>query len=635
MMPIDLTTMSRRDFLRMAGLAMAGGATATVLSACDRVLPFGNEPDDDAEETPKEMPSLVVCDSRAFSFFTLDPIQAEFIDTAQALEHSMSGLARWRVIDGVVTVTPELAEELVEPKENENGTFTYTYTIAKGAVWSDGKEITADDFVYAWNRAANSRNGSVFRDFFDCIEGYSDASDMRLAVVAEDPRTLSVTLSHNVPYWNDLIAYVPFLPIREDAVGDDYAWATDVKNFIYSGPYVITSFTHGSYEDKQSETVTFEKRDDYLYADSITVRNLRIVYGKSSDEQLQMLQGGDSSDILVSDEETEKVGILDNPSNTLLAMSKDVSGIKRRAVPLLGTEWLMWDMDTRLVPETTNLVGDEYERAQAEIRHAFALMLDRDAVSGTQFGSEPASTIVPPGMGDAGASDFSANAGPSSDYDGYIDTTSGATERNRQQAIEIFKKYYPYDEASGKFSGVPPIKFIGSSDTFAFNCLNKACYKIGITIESELVAYSTLMDAWTSGTYDLSVSNWFADFTDPITFLGLWSTSSVTNRVHLGQGQHANARIYSVDLSPIGEETTISSVTWQESYDLLLNRIIAEKDSTKRFVLLHQAEDLIMSTWAIMPTVYFGSSYIIDEGLTGMEKTPFNKSFFGHVHPVE
>ena len=88
--------------------------------------------------------------------------------------------------------------ELPDPVVNDDGTVTYTYTLVDGLKWSDGKDLTAKDFEFAWKRAASSELGADYGYMFEVIKGYTaDGSDPKaenLAVTAVDNKTLTVTL---------------------------------------------------------------------------------------------------------------------------------------------------------------------------------------------------------------------------------------------------------------------------------------------------------------------------------------------------------------------------------------------------------------------------------------------------------
>lgn len=614
---------------------MAAVAAASALTACNGLWP-GRKPDKEKDDEVSPMPVLVACKNRSISMFVLDPIRSSVVEVSEILAHAMSGLARWRIDNGVVTVTPELAKELVTPEENADGSVTYTYSLVDGATWSDGEEVTADDFVFAWNRAANVANGAPFRDLFNCIQGYSDAPDAQLAVEATDKKTLKVTLTHSLPYWNELLAFTPFLPLRRDFLEgkapDDYAWMTDVEAFLYNGPYSIAEFNRATYESPV-ESLVFKKRPGYMFSDNITVDEIRFVYGKDKKEELALIEASDSSDTILSDSKLTSIHVIDTVGSDLLSQAQGVDGISRRAVPLLGTDWLVWNVNKRLLPDSNGLVGDGYEMAQAEVRRAFSLLIDRNGLVKRYYGYKAASSLVPPGISDAGGADFQSNAGSSTEYTGYWDVSDGSTERNTELAIGLLRKHYQYDEASGKFLDAPPIQLLGFGKNIGplAENLMQSCAQIGIAVSYELLDYESMMERQRNGAFDLSIGNWYADFTDPIAFLSLYATTNAQNTCQLGRGQHEQARIYSVDLSSVGEEATISSATWHETYDMLLERSAIEKDIHKRFALLHKAEDLLMETWAVMPVWHPATAYIVKEGITGLEALPFNWIFYGHA----
>ena len=87
---------------------------------------------------------------------TIDPALNSAVDGATLLIHLFSGLAKWSQDEnGKLTIVPDAAEELTEGVKNDDGTVTYTYKLRDGQKWSDGKDVTAKDFEFAWKRAAS------------------------------------------------------------------------------------------------------------------------------------------------------------------------------------------------------------------------------------------------------------------------------------------------------------------------------------------------------------------------------------------------------------------------------------------------------------------------------------------------
>ena len=76
---------------------------------------------------------------------------------------------------------------------------TYTFKLRDGIKWSDGKDVTAGDFEYAWKRLVDPATAADYSYMLDCvvnaneiIAGEKDASE--LAVKAVDDKTFEVTL---------------------------------------------------------------------------------------------------------------------------------------------------------------------------------------------------------------------------------------------------------------------------------------------------------------------------------------------------------------------------------------------------------------------------------------------------------
>ena len=166
------------------------------------------------EETAKT--SIAVC--LASEPDTIDPALNSAVDGATLIAHLFSGLAKWAQDDsGKLVIVPDAATELVKGVENADGTVTYTYTLRDGLKWSDGKDVTANDFEFAWKRAASEELGADYGYMFEVVDGYNEGN---LNVKALDAKTLQVTLYNAVAYWDELLAFPTYFPVREDVVAN-------------------------------------------------------------------------------------------------------------------------------------------------------------------------------------------------------------------------------------------------------------------------------------------------------------------------------------------------------------------------------------------------------------------------------
>ena len=293
-------------------------------------------------------------------------------------------------------------------------------------------------------------------------------------------------------------------------------------------------------------------------------------------------------------------------------------------------------------PETTAPVADttpvETEpaintaEAEAEIRYALGLLFDRNYIVEEigQAGQVPASSFVAMGMTDADGSEFYKNAGSSDEFDGYYNVAKEAFEANYAEAYAILTKYYEVDE-NGMLTNFPTLTYLyNTSDGHKAigEYLASALAGMGITMNLENQEWNTFLNTRKNGDYSIARNGWLADYNDPICFLDMWTTVSGNNDVQFGKGAHENVAIYDMDLSAYGYDIVVEDGTWAETYDVLIPLIKSCTDNDTRYALMHVAEDILMSTGAIVPLYFYTDIYVIDETVEGMMVNPLGYKYF-------
>ncbi len=548
---------------------------------------------------------------------SLDPALSTTVDGGTMLVHLFSGLAKWtRGADGGYEIVADAATELPEGSVSENGTVTYTYTLRDGLVWSDGEPVTANDFVFAWNRAASVELASDYGYMFDVIDGYSeDDPDAKLNVTAIDDKTLEVVAAGKYPYWNELLAFPVYFPVREDVVSND-TWATDPSTYVCNGAYRMSEWNHNS-------VIKIAKNPDYHDAGDITMDEIDFYLSDDANNMLTNFVNGDWK--LVDDV----------PTNEIVRLKKEYPD-NFKVDGQIGTYYVCWNVNEELLPKSSTLTGVEAEKAREEIRKAISLLFDRNYIveSISQGGEVPASSFVPMGLTDSDGNEFYKNAGTSS-YDGYFDVSEDALSSNYDAAMEVLRKYYTYDEAAGVFTDVPAINYIyNTSDNHKAiaEYIQGALMGIGITVNLENQEWATFLNTRKNGGYTLARNGWIADYNDPICFLDLWVSASGNNDVQYGKGDHASLKNYSLDLTGLGYDTKVENGTWAETYDVLISIIKRCEDVDKRYEMMHMAEDMIMSTGCICPLYFYTDVYMVDEKLQGFFSNPLGYKFFMYSH---
>ena len=542
---------------------------------------------------------------------TLDPALNSAVDGATLIAHLFAGLSTWAQDEnGALVIIPACATELPEAVINEDGTATYTYTLVDGLKWSDGQALTAKDFEYAWKRAASDELGADYGYMFEVAKGYGEGD---LAVEATDDKTLVVTLYNDVAYWNELLAFPTFLPVREDIVANE-AWATDPATYICNGPYTMTRWDHNS-------LITLTKNDNYYLADTIKMDEINFYLSDDANNMLANYQNGDWQ--MIDDVPTNEIATLKEqyPSEFVVGSQ-------------MGTYYVSWNVNAEILPEGCELTGDDAEKARQEIRYALGLLYDRNYIVTEigQAGQQPASSFVALGLTDAnGIDQFYETAGPSDDYAGYWNVSADAYESNWAEALEILKKYYDFDEATQTFTNFPAMDYLYNTSEghkaigeYLANVLSS----VGITMNLVNQEWNTFLNTRKAGDYTIARNGWLADYNDPISFLDMWVSASGNNDCQFGKGDNAAIAIYSIDLTPYGVDVKVENGTWAETYDAVIAAVKACGDKDARYGMMHAAEDLLMSTGAITPLYYYTDIYMIKENVKGFFANPLGYKYY-------
>ena len=307
-----------------------------------------------------------------------------------------------------------------------------------------------------------------------------------------------------------------------------------------------------------------------------------------------------------------------------------------RNVGIMGTYFLGWNINVELLPVGCGLDGAEAEKARAEVRRAFSLLIDRSRIveDVDNSGQDPASGFVSWGINDADGTEFYLNAGHDPAFAGYYDVSPEAAAANRGKAMEILKKYYHYDAATGKFTNFPTIRYLyntGSWNKVVAEFIRDELSSVGIGIELLEVTWSEYQTARAAGDYTVLRQGWVADVNDPGAFLDGWTSFNYDNIVGPGNGAHADIGAYDLDLTPYGVDYKIENGTWSETYDAIISVIRQTKDRDTCYKLMHLAEDLLMETGCACPIYYYTDSYLINPALNGVRSDPRGYKNFSYT----
>jgi peptide/nickel transport system substrate-binding protein/oligopeptide transport system substrate-binding protein len=479
----------------------------------------------------------------------------------------------------------ELTPALGEAEVSEDGTV-YTFKMIESK-WSNGDELTANDFVYSWKRAADPNTGADYSYLYDII-ARDDAGE--LMVEATDDYTLTVTLTNPCPYFLDLTAFPAFFPVPQASVEEadpdgtnPGAWAQEA-GFVSNGAYTLESWAH-------NESMVYVKNENYYDADNVTLDRLELMLSADDTAIYAAYNSGDL-DFVDTVPNDEIQSVMDNDDFYI--------------VENLGTYYVGFNVNSDIFD------GKTPEQA-AKMREAMSLLIDRNYIAENigQTGQVPADSFISPGMADGNGGEFKG------EDDSYYDAeTTGAG--NVEEAVKLLEEagYTMTDNGDGTYGISPALGFEyltndGTGHEQIAQAIQQDLAVVGIEVTIATEDWNVFLEDRKAGNFGVAREGWLADYNDPINMLELFRSDSGNNDMQLG-------------VEPV---SAAAPQNWSE-YDALIDEIRTMSDMEARVEKMHEAEDMLMDTWAVVPLYYYNDIYMQKENVTGVYATVYGMKYF-------
>lgn len=537
---------------RLFSLALAAVLSCSALTGC-------------SGETDTSY-SLSVCVGGIPS--TLDPIYAETPGDQTILTHLYENLMRRSVNpDGTTTLVGGMAKE-VDVDENPDGSATYTFKL-RSAEWSDGRDVEADDFVYAWQRLVDPASQSPFASLLSMVVGYEEAratGDLSLLqVVAKNDSTLVVTLDGNYGWFLTEVCTAPAtVPLRSDVVqslktaaaAKVVATATEENPIIrwWSDPAALV--TNGPYHAVSCDINGLQAQAYPDYYRDIT---------GPTDLTFRFTTSVEDTQALYDSNLVDAVWPLSDPQLEALTTTEGWAPI-----PELCTYSVLFN-------------GNCDTLADPLVRQAMHLVIDRNQLAQlADVTAVPAEGIVPPGV--PGNEEFTFreahSAIPSNDPELYPELCVQANDLLDQAG---------YDSGSNLES----LQYIYVAEDQNAVVANALCSMWSNTLQLQVSPQGvTESEFWAlirSGEYDLAGAHLDALGNDAECFLRTWTSSNPDNFI-----SYENS-----------------------AYDTLLRIIATAEDGVARMGCLHDAEVLLLEDYVIAPLYTLGTDWLLREPYSG------------------
>ena len=407
--------------------------------------------------------------------------------------------------------------------------LTWTFTL-RDAKWSNGDQITAQDFVYSWRRSLTPKTASPYAYLFSGVKNADAISKGKLPVEqlgikALDNKTVEISLEKPIAYFKVLMAYPLFGPQNQKVV-EKYGkkYATNSKYMVYSGPFVIKNWTGTS--DKWS----FQKNPNYWDKKQVKLDKISYKVVSNPNTGYELYQQGKLDMTPLSSQQVKNY--------------KNSSEFKQ--YPYSYVAFLAYNFNA------TNAANKKALNNQ-NIRRALSLALDRKVLTKKVFGD---GSQVPTGFV---ANDLAKNPQTGVDF-----AKEQAVTKTVAYDANLAKKYWRKGLAE---TGLKELTFniLASSDTPTNDALTQYLQsqytKVlpGLKVKVQNIPGKSALERARKGEFDIYVSGWGGDFNDPITFLQIPLTGTSYN-----YGNYSNSEYDRLIAKATNEDANDKLARWND-----------------------------------------------------------------------
>ena len=438
-----------------------------------------------------------------------------------------------------------------------------TWTIhLRDMKWSDGKDVTAQQYVYSIDRTLDKNTGSQYAYLLlgTGIKGAADFNSGKgtadsVGVKATDDHTLVITLDAPCAYFEKILSNRLLTPQRQDLIekqGDK--WGTTADGWVYDGPFNIQSYKNGS-------KVVLTKSNTYWDKKNVKLDKLTFSFIEDPNAIMNSVLNGSI-----------------DGGTALTAAWKDKL-----------TKTGKFNYKRTVMPDTNYYFFNQKDKyfKDVKVRKAFQEAFDpADYVKSVWDNLYQAGYSNVPPCVQIGNDMYRAKVGsdvlpkkPSDDPKQLlVDGLKEAGQDADPSKMDVTILEPGTDEQTKK------------EGDYLINLFKK---KLGVNIKVNYMQWAQYNDAISAANYQFSGMAWGADYNDPKTFLDMWETS----------------------------DSPVVPVNWSnKDFDALIDDASKTMDQSKRLSDFEKAEKILVADDAvIIPTSYQVANSFTPKYVKGVE----------------
>lgn len=557
------------------GLAACGGGSKDTANDAKKDSDTSSDADTEGSATSSDTGKLNLYIASEPDY--LDPALNSSVDGGCLAVNSFVGLYTYNK-DG--ELVPALSDGEATISEDKT---TYTFKLIQSK-WSDGTDLTANDFVYSWNRAADPNTAADYAYLFDVFAKNEDGT---LQVTADDDYTLTAQLVAPCAYFLDLCAFPTFMPVPQKSIEEadpdgtnPGAWCQEA-GFVTNGAYTLKEWKH-------NESMIYVKNENFYDAANVTMPELDFMLSDDNTATYAAYNSGD-------------LDFIDAVPTDEIPTAKQSDEF--HVVDTLGTYYVGFNVNSPMFE------GKTVEQA-AKMREAMSLLIDRqyivDAIGQTE--QKVADSFIPALVSDGNGGKFKNK----SYFDG-ASTGAGMAEDAKALLEECGYTFEDNGDGSYKVSPAITVNYLLNEDDGhqkIAEAIQQDLAVLGIDMKITSEDWNVFLEDRKQGNYDVAREGWLLDYDDPINMLEMFTTDSGNNDPQFGR-----------------DPKEYAPQNWSE-YDDLVSAIRVETDAAKRVDMMHQAEDMLMATWAAVPIYEYNDPYMQKSNVEGNYSNLFGMKYF-------
>ncbi len=432
----------------------------------------------------------------------------------------------------------------------------YTFHL-RDAKWSNGTPVTANDFVFAWQKLATLKDASYttfaawLKNGEAIVKGDMPASE--LGAKAIDDKTLEVTLERPTAFILQAFSTIIFGPTNEafyNEVGGDEVFGTSMATVLSNGPYELTE-----YDGEIGHTL--KKRVDYWDAKNVDIETVNVKVVKELETQSVLFDNG----------EIDKL----NLTGTLIDKYADADNIEEQLKP--QTTYMFISPFTLKSDATVSNIN---------FRKAIAYSIDKKIITEhvLKDGSLAADGLVPRGFAILDGKDYREESGQYEDLYFNVDKANEFLAAAKSELGSDNLKFTLTISSSTNVSKV----FENVKEQVEKNLP-------GVTVDLQVLPSQTYFTAVRENGESAAYSGWGADFDDIVVFFNIFKTNS-------------------------GETSSKYSSVDYDTYTALAESPEIAVNPQKRWETYFKAEKTLLEDAVIIPLYQAGQKIVTKNGFT-------------------